>query len=364
MPTYILIGLGAGLAAAIMLFSAAQGPSITGFLLSLTSMLPIFLAGLGWGFNAAAIASLTGALIFAAIASPAAGGVWFLSQALPVLLLCYYAGLSRVVGPSGSGSPGSLGSATAAAGSSKTKAARATSSSAPAASTSASASNKPLLEWYPVGHLLAITGVIGGILASILLSLMGTTVAQLHAKIKTVMTGIIEKFPALAPQKISPEQMDKIVDVLVIAWPASFGIACVLILLFNFWLAARITRSSGRLARPWPDLAAIKVPTIAALGLSLSLMATYLSGMPGLYATAFAGAFMVVYVCVGLAVIHYITRSNPYRGFILWLTYFLLLFFNTYAMLAVALIGITEPISPFKRRFPSGPPPSGPPPAT
>ena len=334
MPVQLLIGLGAGLAAAIMLFSAAQGPSVTGFLLSLTSMLPIFLAGLGWGIGAAGIAALTGAVVFAIIGSPVAGGIWLVSQALPVLLLCHYAYLNRT-----------LPAASAAA----------TAQSTTTSNVTASANH--IVEWYPVGNLVALAGFIGGVLASLLLSLMGTTVAAIHDNIKNILTSMIAKFPALAPQKISDQDMDQIVNVLVYAWPASFGIACVLILLFNFWLAARITRASGRLARPWPDLAAIKIPPIAALGITISMLATYLSGMAGLYATAFAGAFMVVYICLGLAIIHYITRGNPYRGFILWAVYLLTFFFNTYVMLALAIIGIAEPISPLKRRLP---PPSGP----
>ena len=81
--------------------------------------------------------------------------------------------------------------------------------------------------------------------------------------------------------------------------------------------------------------------------------------MAGLYGTAFAGAFMIVYVCLGLAIIHYVTRGNPFRGFILWALYFILFFFNTYVLLVLALIGIAEPISPLKRRFtPPGDPTS------
>ena len=331
MPIQILIGLIAGFAAAFMLYSAALGPSFAGFVLSLTSMLPIFLAGLGWGRLTAGIAALTSAVIFAAIAGPAAGGVWLVSQALPVLLLCHYASLNRDVPAPGNASSD------------------ATPASIPAMVT----------QWYPVGSLLTIAGIAGGALASLSLLLLGGSAEAIRSVIATALPKFIKKFPNLAQQKISPEQFEQIADIALYALPVASAIVCVLVLLFNFWLAARITFASGRLMRPWPDLAAMTLPPTVALGLTVSLAGVFfLSDMAGLVATAFAGAFLFVYVCLGLAILHYVTRGNPYRGFILWAVYFALIVLNTYAMPALAIIGLAEPISPLRRRFnrPAPPP--------
>lgn len=337
MPNTVVIGLISGFAAALMLFSAAQGPSFAGFLLSLTSMLPIFLAGLGWGLSAAAIAALTGAGVFAVIGSPAAGGIWLLSQAAPVLLLCYYAYLSRQ---------------------------RCVPATIDADNTP-QVSNQTTTEWYPVGHLVAIAGVIGGALASISMLLLGTDIEAIRASIRKSLPAYIERFPQLTQKKIDAAGLDNIAQIAVYALPIATAIVCVMILLFNLWLAGRITKASGRLRRPWPDIAAMQIPSLIALALALSLFGTYLDGLPKLSATAFAGAFLFVYVCLGLAIIHYITRGNPYRGFILWAVYFALIFFNTYVLLLVALVGLTEPISPLKRQLPATPPkpPARPPPS-
>lgn len=349
MPVIAAIGLIAGFAAAVMLYSAAQGPSFAGFLLSLTSMLPIFLAGLGWGLPAAMIASLTGAGIFAFIATPAAGGIWLLSQAVPVLVLCHYAYLSRQsVGQSADQSADqSAGSTSAAA-----EAAPGTTSAAPETSpTAAPDAGRTVTEWYPVGRLVAIAGIVGGALASLSLLLLGTSVEAIHEKIRAILPAYIKQFSQLTPQQFDDAKLDQIANIAVYALPIASAVLCVMILVFNLWLAARITRASGRLRRPWPDLAALQIPPIIALGLALALFASLSSGMIGLMATAFAGALLFVYVCLGLAIIHYITRGNPYRSFILWAVYLALLFFNTYFLLAIAVFGLAEPISPLKRRF-------------
>ena len=41
--------------------------------------------------------------------------------------------------------------------------------------------------------------------------------------------------------------------------------------LLNLWLAGRITRMSGRLIRPWPDLAAMTISALDALALAALL---------------------------------------------------------------------------------------------
>ena len=97
MPNQLLIGILSGVAAALMLYSSTIGASPIAFLLSLTSIAPIFLAGLGWGLHSAVIAASVGAGILALLASPASGAIWMLTQAGPALLLIRYAFLNREV---------------------------------------------------------------------------------------------------------------------------------------------------------------------------------------------------------------------------------------------------------------------------
>ena len=62
MPIGFLIGLGAGLASALLFYSAARGSPLLGTLLLLLTPLPSLLAGLGWGWLPAAAGAVAGAL--------------------------------------------------------------------------------------------------------------------------------------------------------------------------------------------------------------------------------------------------------------------------------------------------------------
>ena len=80
-------------------------------------------------------------------------------------------------------------------------------------------------------------------------------------------------------------------------------------LLGNLWLAGRITLASGRLQRPWPDVASITLPRWAPMALLAATAASSLGGFAGLAATAIAGAAFFAYVLLGLAIAHYATPA-------------------------------------------------------
>ena len=143
--------------------------------------------------------------------------------------------------------------------------------------------------------------------------------------------------------------------------PAASAISTMGSLLFNFWLAGRITMASGRLQRPWPDLAAIIYPPVTPLLLALATGAGFLAGLPGLIAAGFAGPLFLAYVLLGLAVVHFMTRGRSWRPFALWGLYASLFIMNTVASLAIALLGLAEAIWPMRK---VAPPPKHPPPPT
>jgi hypothetical protein len=113
-------------------------------------------------------------------------------------------------------------------------------------------------------------------------------------------------------------------------------------LLFNMWLAGRITLASGQLQRPWPDLPMLTYPAGTPLLLAIATGAGLLPGLPGLIGAGFAGPLFLAYVLLGLAVVHYVTRGHSWRPFALWALYVALFIINTIASLAIALIGLTE----------------------
>jgi len=82
--------------------------------------------------------------------------------------------------------------------------------------------------------------------------------------------------------------------------------------------------------------------------------------LPGLLATGLAGALLFAYVLQGLAVIHVYSRGVPLRGLLLATIYLGILLLGWVAI-AVAIVGLAEPLLGLRQRANRGgqPPNSG-----
>lgn len=320
MPVFALIGLGGGLASAILFASAATGGAAGRLVLYVLVPLPCFLAGLGWGSTAAGIAAGTGAAGVGVVLGLKAAILFFLSQGVPAAILCHLALLSRSLQP------------------------------APNQSLS---STTPALEWYPPGRLTAVATIMAGILAALSLLVLGPDLESLRGMIRELIEKVfLKELPGFKDRQLSPEDIAAITEFSLYALPGASAMLWLGSVLLNFWLAGRITLLSGRLQRPWPDLAAMTFPRGFALGLAGALALTFLSGYPALLGSGFGGAFFMAYLLMGLAIVHYVTRGKAIRPFVLWGMYFALLVLNTWAALLIALLALLEPFLPLKRSLP------------
>lgn len=334
----LLAGIGAGLISAVTFASAATGTPLIQFVLFLLTPLPVYLAGLGVGWSAAVVAGLTGGIALAITTHPAAGLVFAATQLAPAGLLTYLAQLARPAGPAGATAP---------------------------------ASQAPTMEWYPVGRLIVWTGVMAMILAFGMLMLLGQDVEGLRQSLKEFIQKVIEQGmpdPTAGTSPISDDELTTITDISLRLLPAITAISLMGALLFNLWLAGRITLATGRLRRPWPDLTTFTFPTGTPLLLAGTvLVAAYGPGLSALFAAAAGGVVYFAYVLLGLAILHHITRGNPWRPLILWSIYLGLLVLNTGLTLVLVVMALVEPFSPIRRNFlrprikPPGPGNNGPP---
>src|SRR6478736_2903052 len=284
-----LIGAGAGLVSAALFASAATATSLAGILFYLAP-LPICLAGLGWGWIAAAIAALAGMVVVGGVLGLAPSAVFAGAIAMPMAVLCYLALLSRpAAAPQGQASVG--------------------------------------LEWYPVGRLLGWAAVIAGALAAIMVLTLGYDTDSYRDSIKDLLQN----------------------SVLARTLPAAFAIVWQSIALFNLWLAGVIVEASGRALRPWPALDAIELPNAFFLAFTASLLASFLPGLAGLLATGFAGALLFAYVLQGLAVLHAFSRGMPFRGLLLSAVYIGILLLG-WVVVAIAILGLAEPMLRLRER--------------
>ncbi len=324
MTRNIIAGIAAGLASLVMLMSAMTGTPLMQFLLFLATPLPVFLVGLSLGWTSAAIAALTGALAFAALAGPLVALLAAGTQFGPAVLLTYLALLNRPVQtPDG----------------------------------------KTVVEWYPVGRLLLWCAAIGTILSIVLLMLLGKDNAEAQQMFRTLIEQMLAQ--QSGGEKVPEEHIDAMTAIFMALLPVGSGIFLTAIVAIQFWLASYVASASGNLQRPWPAISAMTFPSGAPLLLVASVvLSMILSDYPGMAASAASGAFYFAYIVLGLAVIHYVTRTNPWRFALLWAVYFGLIIFSTGFSMVVALIGLTEPFSPLRRDFMRPPPRAGPPPTS
>jgi hypothetical protein len=316
MPYSLLIGLGAGLVSAVVFASATTGPMFTRLLLFLLTSLALFLAGLGVGPMTVAIAGIAGTAIVWAIGGAPFAILFAASQAVPAALLVYLASLNR----------------TTAAGA----------------------------EWYPAGRIVIAAALLAGAFSVLALFLLGADIDQLRATLRSMLEQFVNtELPKMPDAPVlGPQEIDEATSVALALLPAASGISTMGSLLFNMWLAGRITFASGRLQRPWPDLAAIAYPVGTPLLFAVATGAGFLAGMPGLIGAGFAGPLFFAYVLLGLAVVHYVTRGRPWRPFALWGLYLTLFIVNTLASLALALIGLADAVWPIRKpQTSSGAPP-------
>jgi len=326
MQLAVLIAIGAGLASAALYASASTGTLLGVFVLFFMSPMPVAIAGLGWGWASGAIAATVGTLLAAFIAGPRSGVVYLVALGAPAAVFSYLALLNRQVELEPEAGNGHGGVAT---------------------------------EWYPIGRLVAWASVWAGLVAAA--ALLGT--ASDAAGIRAALLEVFEKTRLAEAmgsggRPLTPQEKNAFIALMATLFPWAISTMWFTIAMFNLWLAGHVTRASGRLARPWPDLSAISLPPAMPLAFGAAVLGTFLADMPGLVASGFASSLMFALMLLGLAILHRITRGTALRPAILGTVYASLLFLQPVSALLVAMIGLAEP---FFRRGPAG---AGPPPST
>ena len=324
MPSYIPIGIGAGLCAAVLFASAVLGQSVLGFVLLFVVPLPKFLAGLGWGWRAAATAAATATALVAVVANVRGGVVYGVSQGLPAVWICYLVYLNRqVVTPEAA----------------------------------------PDVEWYPIGRVLAWATAIASGLAILTLLNLGSSSEALKEAVGKLVESFAKSLSQVDPKAAAAFETPGMIELMLNLIPAAFAASALFGIVANLWIAGRITRASGKLLRPWPDLATTALPPVAAIALVISTAValpqswTGLPDYPRFIASGIASALFLAYVFVGLAILHYATRGKPWRPMALSFLYGALFLLNPWSGLVLAMIALCEPIAPWRR----GPPPLSPP---
>jgi hypothetical protein len=309
----LIIGIGGGLASALLFYSAARGSPLLSTALLLLTPLPTLLAGLGWGWLPAAAGAIAGSLVMAFAASlPFAIG-YFLATGLPAAFASHLAYLSRP-----------------------------------------DPNDPNVREWYPAGRLVAAVSLYGGALPVLVLPLIGGSYDILRPPLVEFFSRLSTRAPELGLRPLSNQQVDALAEFVIAALPGAFAAYWVAIFAFNLYLAGRIARASGRLGRDWPDLPSLAFPPGFPLLVALAVAATFAPGVVGVAGSSFSGALLLAYLLAGLALMHFIARGRA--PWILWFVYAALVLFGPYAAAILMLGGLLEPALNLRRRFGASPP--------
>ena len=311
----ILVGIAAGIAAALM-FLAPVGGTMLAFPLFILTGLPIGLAGLGWGTMAGAVAAAAGTLTIFAALSTMGAAAFLLLFALPVFWVARLAVMSR-----------------------------------PAAEASPDAPR----EWYPLGRMLvhlAVAVAIGLALVGILVGFDRATMAP------EVTQALVELFAAMQTTGTPPTaaEVAPFVQFYLAIMPFSVAAMLVVIITFDLWLAALVARMSGRLQRPRETMWGVDLPNQVLLALAGVTLLAFLPGAAGEVARVFAGALAGAAALTGLAVMHALTAGIGGRTALLVIVYALVVFSGLPLFLFV-LLAIVEAVFRLRaRRFKGVPP--------
>jgi hypothetical protein len=314
MMTTILIALAAGCASALMFASIISGALIS-LVLFYLAPLPLMVAGLGWGPLSATIGGISAAIGLGAIFGLPYCIAFVLTVALPAWWLGHLALLGRPV-PAG---------------------ALAGNGAAPAA---------PAMEWYPVGRILLWTAGFAALTTMAALFTLGSDAATITTALRRGLLRIIGvRDPAPATG-----DTEQIVDALVTIAPAAAAVVAMMTLTLNLWLAAKITATSGRLHRPWPDLKSAALPAMTLAALSLALALCFTGGLFAMLGQIASAALLMAYALIGFAVLHTLTLAMKSRA--LWLSgaYAVVLVFG-WPVLAMVGLGLADAVFGFRQRY-------------
>jgi hypothetical protein len=123
-----------------------------------------------------------------------------------------------------------------------------------------------------------------------------------------------------------------------------------IMLALNLWLAAKITATSGRLARPWPDLRATALPVLTSVALCAAAALCFSSGIPAMLAKIATSALTMAYALAGFAVLHTLTLALKSRAFWLGSTYAFAVVL-VWPVLALAALGLADAVFGLRRRY-------------
>ena len=316
--TGILIAVAAGLASALMFASIVSGALIS-IVLFYLAPLPLMVAALGWGSATALIGGIVAALGLGGIFGFPYMAAFALTIALPAWWLGYLTLLAR-----------------------------------PVSNDPQLANLAPALDWYPTGRILVWTAAFATLTTISALLTLGTDAETITSALRRGLLRIIGGRGTATPAGES----ELVVDALVAVAPGVATIIAMITLTLNLWLAAKITTTSGRLMRPWPDLRTTTLPKTVLGALLVAVVLCFTGGLLAMIAQIVSAALLMAYAFTGFAVLHTVTQAFSGRAFVLGAAYSGTLFIG-WPLIGMIGLGLADAVLGIRQAYWNrrGPPP-------
>ena len=313
MIAIVLIAIVAGCASALMFASMISGALISILLVNLAP-LPLMVAALGWGPLCATIGGIGAATVLGSIFGLPYCITFAVAVALPAWWLGHLALLGRPVanGVSSGNGAGPM---------------------------------MPVLEWYPVGRILLWISASAALTTIVALLALGTDAVSITNALRRGLLMLIGP-----PDATAAGEIEQLVDAVVKIMPALAAIGAMMMLTLNLWLAAKITATSGRLHRPWPDLKSAALPPLTLAALCAAIAFYFAGGLLAILGQIITTVLMMAYALIGLAVLHTLTLALKSRALWLGCTYAIVVMF-VWPAVPMAVLGIADAIFGLRQRY-------------
>jgi hypothetical protein len=327
------VALGSGLAGALLFVASAKG-TLLALLLAYFAPLPLMIASLGFGQWTGLVGALLGSGLIATLLYPSIGIVYAIGIALPAWLVC--AAALRGAPPLEPQSPR-----------------RRPAQNAPAVPNAA-----PMRALTAGTVLFAASLSIGALVFAAANGGLNSALNQLTDQLAPIVRELKNATTSL-PENLDADRLARLLVRLLIPAMAGSGL---LLIMANFWLAARTVHISARLPTPWPDIPynlRLPVPFAAALVPAIGLI--FIGHEIGFVAAIVAAALATALSLQGLAVMHDLTRGMSARTPILFGAYLLLSLIPPWPMPVFTIIGLIDAalgLRERKRLRQCAPPPS------
>jgi len=315
--TRYAVGVGSGLAAALLFLAAMRGAPLA-VALAYLGPLPVMITALGWGWDAGLIA------LFAASGVAAA--------ATPVYAIAYVA---LIVGPAW-------------------LIAAFTGAPIWTSRKIVEGEERPVRRYPGPGAVALLAAMLYIGAGAIQLSLMLFAKGGYEGAVADLAGEIKDALDASGATRALPPDMtaDELADAIVRFAPTVLSAGGLMLQLANLYLAARSVQLSQRLPRPWRDIpSGFILPRWLAAPMAVTLPLALVGPSPlDEYGLLAASALGVLYAMQGLAALHALSRRAAARPFMLAALYFACAVAAQWVLPALALLGLAESFADLRSR--------------